>query len=1285
MRSKGAAIWTWLRRYRTAALGVLTAGALVACGGGGGGAAAPVEDAQQQLPPDNEAPVFSGVLAVQAQENTDVLVPVDVTDPDGDAITLSLAGEDAALFTVDALAVRANAPFDFEAPADGDEDNVYRFTVTASDGLDAIDLAFTVTVTNASDVAPDFAGSFDAAVPEGDIALLPFDVFDVDGDAVALSLEGADAALFTLDAEGLTVEANQAFDFELPIDADRDNVYEFQVIASDGLAATEQPFSVEVINISDNAPVFAGEVEQTSAENTAVDVPIEVTDADGDALTLTLGGIDAELFSLDPVTATVSADTPFDFEQPADADGDNVYAFSVTAFDGTIAVEQAFRLEITNVDEGPPEFVGAFDEVAAEGEVSVFTIQANDPDGGELTLTLGGADAAAVTFDSAASTVSAGPFDFEVPADVDGDNRYVFTMTAENDGGQTTTQAFSLQVLNVSDTPPVFSGDFDVTAQENVAVDIPIAVNDPDGDALTLELAGEDAALFTLNADGLTVTATAPFDFEDPAGAGGDNVYNFSVTASDGTVVVEQAYQLEITNVDEGAPEFVGVFDEAAAEGDVTVFTIEANDPDGDELTLTLGGADAAAVTFDALAGTVTAGPFDFEAPADVDGDNLYVFTLTAENDGGQSTTQAFSLQVLNVSDEAPEFSGDFDVTAQENVVVDIPITVDDPDGDVITLELAGEDAALFTLDADGLTVSSTAPFDFESPADVDADNVYTFTLTASDGVAATVQAFSLTVEDVAESALETLGAIALVAGQDPLFQLFDNEIVSISDLNADGRPELVVAAEFATAESGLDEAGRVTILNGASLAALTQQVTSASDLGPGDRVLIEGTEEELVLGTSLATVAGLDGDELPELVISSEDREVAVIPGVALRDALAGTGTIDFDEVGDGGVVGGALVRTTRRDDFNFGRGTTPLDDIDGDGISELFICANGANTNGGSRVGRGFVVFSSSLAATVAANGSIDLAIPDPLRSVVLDGERDDFGLCDTVASGGDVDGDGLGDVLVGVSPRLDDPGLDREAFLIFGATLAAERAADGLLRVDDALVASGGAIRFALTAPDDRADVGLAPLPDINGDGFDELLLGDRRADDEQGEAYLVFGSDTLGAANGGVVNLEDVASTVAGVVMRTDSTIFRAGDRITPVGDVDGDGRTDILISAMLGSGQFDDGRVFLVSGSELVDGAQIDLAEIGANPEEVAVLPARGVEISDIPHDFFSSPPAIAAAGDVDGDGLDDIAIGAEGFRGAVYLFSGGLLGETMGPGVRQQRLSIVELFPELAP
>ncbi|MEM6533690.1 MAG: hypothetical protein AAF654_13785 [Myxococcota bacterium] len=107
------------------------------------------------------------------------------------------------------------------------------------------------------------------------------------------------------------------------------------------------------------------------------------------------------------------------------------------------------------------------------------------------------------------------------------------------------------------------------------------------------------------------------------------------------------------------------------------------------------------------------------------------------------------------------------------------------------------------------------------------------------------------------------------MGGQEQNFDFFDDEIISLPDLNRDGHPELVVAAVFATVEPDLGEAGRISVLNGASLSALTQPVTSVADLGASDRLLIEGLEEQFNLGDSLATIAMLDGDELPELVIS--------------------------------------------------------------------------------------------------------------------------------------------------------------------------------------------------------------------------------------------------------------------------------------------------------------------------------------------------------------------------------------------------------------------------------
>ncbi len=223
---------------RSQTLGVLAAAILAACGssGGGGGAVAPIDSAPLP-PPDNAAPRFAGVLAVAAPENADLLIPLAVTDPDHDPLTLSLAGEDAALFILDAAArtVSAKGPFDFEAPTDRDGDNIYRFGLTISDGLAEIALDFTVTVTNVSDAVPAAGAPFDVAVEGGQVARVAPDVFDADGDALALTRQGADPALLALDANAREAATNQSFDFESPIDTDGDNVYAFR---EDGVSVT---------------------------------------------------------------------------------------------------------------------------------------------------------------------------------------------------------------------------------------------------------------------------------------------------------------------------------------------------------------------------------------------------------------------------------------------------------------------------------------------------------------------------------------------------------------------------------------------------------------------------------------------------------------------------------------------------------------------------------------------------------------------------------------------------------------------------------------------------------------------------------------------------------------------------------------------------------------------------------------------------------------------------------------------------------------------------------------
>lgn len=120
---------------------------LAGCGGGGGGASPPMSPP----PPAAQAPAFSSVSTVSVRENAiDVIYRPVATDPNGDSITYSIGGTDAARFVMNAATreVRFASNPDFEDPADADLNNIYQLTFTASDGGNVATHNVAVTVTN---------------------------------------------------------------------------------------------------------------------------------------------------------------------------------------------------------------------------------------------------------------------------------------------------------------------------------------------------------------------------------------------------------------------------------------------------------------------------------------------------------------------------------------------------------------------------------------------------------------------------------------------------------------------------------------------------------------------------------------------------------------------------------------------------------------------------------------------------------------------------------------------------------------------------------------------------------------------------------------------------------------------------------------------------------------------------------------------------------------------------------------------------------------------------------
>ena len=120
---------------------------LIACGGGGGSGGGSAEPQQT-----NNAPSLAGEGSVSISENTTVVLDVSATDPDGDTLSFTLAGDDADLFNIteDGQLNFDRAP-DYEEPSDSNADNVYSLTVTVSDGTNNTSLEVIAEVTNDED------------------------------------------------------------------------------------------------------------------------------------------------------------------------------------------------------------------------------------------------------------------------------------------------------------------------------------------------------------------------------------------------------------------------------------------------------------------------------------------------------------------------------------------------------------------------------------------------------------------------------------------------------------------------------------------------------------------------------------------------------------------------------------------------------------------------------------------------------------------------------------------------------------------------------------------------------------------------------------------------------------------------------------------------------------------------------------------------------------------------------------------------------------------------------